>query len=72
MVGDGSVPPQTWNMTFFKWWRLRKEEKAADDLPRTATAEGHRLAQAQLAKGRKLRWPNPLKTIHINMAKAWL
>jgi multidrug resistance protein len=69
VVGNGSVPPQGWNMTFLEWRRLRKEEKSVNGLSRTQTAEGRRLAQAELAKGRKLRFPNPLKTIHIIMEK---
>jgi multidrug resistance protein len=69
VVGNGSVPPQGWNMTVFEWLRLQKEERSENCLSRTETAEGRRLAQAELARGRKLRWPNPLKTIHIIMEK---
>jgi len=69
VVGNGSVPPQGWNMTFIEWWKLRKDKTATGDLSRTNTAEGRRLAQAALAKNRKLRWPNPLKTVHIVMEK---
>lgn len=69
VVGNGDVPPQGWNMSIIEWLRFRKQEKAADGLTRTATAENRRLAQAELAKHRKLRWPNPLKTIHIIMEK---
>lgn len=54
-------------MTIFEWLQLRKQEK--DGLTRSDTAEGRRLAQAELARSRKLRWPNPLKTIHIIMEK---
>src|SRR4051794_12843065 len=43
--------------------------KSADALSRTTSAEGRRLQQAELARKRKLRWPNPLKTIHIIMEK---
>lgn len=69
VVDNGSVPPQSWNMTFPQWYRLRKEERSGNDLARSTTAESRRAAQAQLAKNRKLRWPNPLKTIHIVMEK---
>ena len=69
VVGNGSVPPQDWNMTLFEWLRFRKEEKSGNALSRTETAEARRLAQAELARGRKLRWPNPLKAIHIIMEK---
>jgi multidrug resistance protein len=69
VVGNGSIPPQGWNMTVLEWLRLRREEKSSTGLSRTETAESRRLAQAELAKGRKLRFPNPLKTIHIIMEK---
>jgi hypothetical protein len=69
VVGNGSVPPQGWNMTVLEWWKLRKEEKSTDGLSRTTSMEGRRLQQAELARKRKLRWPNPLKTIHIIMEK---
>ncbi|KAH8593483.1 major facilitator superfamily domain-containing protein [Bisporella sp. PMI_857] len=69
VVGNGSVPPQGWNLTLLKWWHLRKEEKFENELSRSATAESRRVAQAELAKGRSLRWPNPLKTIYIVIEK---
>ncbi|KAL3419763.1 Quinidine resistance protein 2-like protein 3 [Phlyctema vagabunda] len=69
VVGNGSVPPQGWNMTFLDYLRFRKEEKSANGLSRTVTAESRRCAQAELAKGRKLRFPNPLKTVHIILEK---
>lgn len=69
VVGNGSVPPQGWNMTVVEWLRARKDAKSSDGLSRSNTAEGRRIAQAELAKGRKLRWPNPLKTVHIIMEK---
>ena len=69
VVGNGSVPPQGWNMTVLEWLHLRKDQKSDNALSRSDTAEGRRLAQAEMAKGRKLRWPNPLKTVHIIMEK---
>jgi len=69
IVGNGSIPPQGWNMTILEWFRLRKEQKSESSLSRTDTAEGRRLAQAKLARGRKLQWPNPLKTVHIILEK---
>jgi MFS family permease len=70
VVGNGSVPPQGWNMTMLEWWRARKEtNSAANGLTRSDTAQGRRLAQAELARGRRLRWPNPLKTVLIVMEK---
>ncbi|TVY16897.1 Itaconate transport protein [Lachnellula arida] len=69
VVGNGSVPPQGWNMTVLEWFRLRKELKSVDGLSRSVTAEDRCSQQAALAKRRKLRFPNPLKTVHIIMEK---
>jgi MFS family permease len=69
VVGNGSIPPQGWNMSVIDYLRFRKESKAEDGLTRTDTAESRRRAQAELAKHRKLRFPNPLNTVHIIMEK---
>lgn len=68
-MGNGSVPPQKWNMTVLEYFRFRKEERSMDGLSRTRTAESRRHAQIELAKHRKIRFPNPLKTIHIILEK---
>ncbi|KFY24730.1 hypothetical protein V493_05055 [Pseudogymnoascus sp. VKM F-4281 (FW-2241)] len=65
VVGNGSVPPIGWNMTVLDYLRQRKELKSQDSLSRSATADERRRAQAELASHRKLKFPNPLKTIHI-------
>ncbi|CZT45488.1 related to dityrosine transporter [Rhynchosporium secalis] len=69
VVANGSVPPQGWNMTILEWYQHRKEDKSLQGLSRSETAEGRRLAQEELARGRTLRWPNPLKTVRIIMEK---
>ncbi|CZS88827.1 hypothetical protein WAI453_010596 [Rhynchosporium graminicola] len=69
VVANGSVPPQGWNMTILEWCQHRKEDKSLQGLSRSETAEGRRLAQEELARGRTLRWPNPLKTVRIIMEK---
>ncbi|TVY48708.1 Itaconate transport protein [Lachnellula occidentalis] len=69
VVGNGSVPPQGWNMTVVEWFRLRKQLKSVDGLSRSVTAEDLRSQQAALARRRKLRFPNPLKTVYIIMEK---
>jgi MFS family permease len=56
-------------MTVLEWLQFRKQEKSGEGLSRSETAEGRHLAQAELARSRRLRWPNPLKTIHIIMEK---
>ena len=68
VVGNGSIPPQGWNMSVLNYIKSRKIENS-DVLSRTASREEKRAAQARLARERKLRWPNPLKTIHIIMEK---
>ena len=40
-----------------------------DALNRTVSCQEAKVAQAELAKKRKLRWPNPLKTIYIILEK---
>ncbi|KAM0796071.1 chloramphenicol resistance protein [Usnea florida] len=52
VVGNGSIPPQGWNMSLLNYLKTRNIEHD-DALNRT----------------RKLRWPNPLKTIHIILEK---
>ncbi|KFY97837.1 hypothetical protein V500_01881 [Pseudogymnoascus sp. VKM F-4518 (FW-2643)] len=65
VVGNGSVPPLGWNMTVLDYLRQRKELKSQDSLSRSATADERHRAQAELASRRKLKFPNPLKTIYI-------
>ncbi|KAH8678598.1 major facilitator superfamily domain-containing protein [Tricladium varicosporioides] len=69
VVGNGSVPPQGWNMTILEWYKFRKEARSANGLSRTTTAENRRREQELLASHRTLRFPNPLKTVHIIMEK---
>lgn len=68
VVGNGSVPPLLWNMSLLGYLRTRKIEHD-DALSRTASRQDKKAQQAALAKKRKLRWPNPLKTVHIIMEK---
>ncbi|KAL8832612.1 MAG: hypothetical protein Q9170_004812 [Blastenia crenularia] len=64
VVGNGSVPPQTWNMSLLNYLKTRKIEQS-EELSRTATREEKLKAKEELAQQRKLRWPNPLRTIRI-------
>ena len=65
VVGNGSIPPQGWNMSVLDYLRFRKRAQAKGGLSRTATAEKRRLTQAELAQHHKLRFPNPLNTVYI-------
>jgi len=68
VVGNGSVPPQGWNMSLLNYFETRKIEHD-DSLNRTVSRQEKRLAQADLASKRKLRLPNPLRTVHIILEK---
>ena len=65
IVSDGSIPPQGWNMSLINYLETRKG-KPSDSLERTVSQDHDR---AVLASQRKLRWPNPLNTIHIVLEK---
>jgi multidrug resistance protein len=62
IVGNGSIPSQGWNMTALEYLGQRKQVKKARD---AGVAE----PQAATIDRPKLRFPNPLKTIHIIMEK---
>jgi MFS family permease len=65
VVGNGSVPPQGWNMSLLNYLQLRKAQRSGDELTRTTTQDSRRAAQEELAKTRKLRIPNPLGTLQV-------
>ena len=68
VVGNGSIPPQGWNMSVLNYVKSRKIENS-ETLSRTRSRQDAKAAQAELASKRRLRWPNPLKTIHIILEK---
>ena len=68
VVGNGSIPPQEWNRSLIDYRKSRKIEHC-DALNRTSSRQETKAAQVELAKKRKLRWPNPLKTVHIILEK---
>ncbi|MCJ1335507.1 hypothetical protein MMC09_000778 [Bachmanniomyces sp. S44760] len=68
VVGNGSVPPPKWNMSLLDYLKERKIENS-EDLHRTPSREEKRAAQADLARKRHLRCPNPLKAIAIILEK---
>lgn len=66
IVGNGSLPPQSWNMSLYNYLQSRK---ASRDLERDGRdVEQLELTDAQRAQ-RRLQWPNPLRTISIAMEK---
>lgn len=64
VVGNGSIKPQSWNRSLINYLHERKAAKSPT-LTRTVTRESVRLEEARLAKARKLRFPNPLKTLKL-------
>lgn len=69
VVGNGSIRPQGWNMSVLNYLQLRKRQKQEPPLTRTISRESNKKAQEQLAKKRKLRFPNPLNTLHLILEK---
>ncbi|GAB7339841.1 hypothetical protein MBLNU457_6379t1 [Dothideomycetes sp. NU457] len=70
VVGNGSIPPQSWNVSLISHLSTKKaaKEEAArrPNLERTISQTSQqRQAQTELANRRKLRWPNPLHTLKI-------
>ncbi|KAK4693558.1 hypothetical protein P7C71_g3866, partial [Lecanoromycetidae sp. Uapishka_2] len=55
-------------MSLLNYLHIRKIEQS-DTLSKTASRQDKKAQQAALASKRKLRWPNPLKTVHIIMEK---
>ncbi|GAB7366778.1 hypothetical protein MBLNU230_g0731t1 [Neophaeotheca triangularis] len=69
VVGNGSIPPQGWNMSLLSYLSARKARQNAPPLERTLSRESNRAAQAKLASKRRLRFPNPLNTLHVILEK---
>ncbi|KAF2261538.1 MFS general substrate transporter [Lojkania enalia] len=65
VVGNGSIPPQGWNMSLLNYLELRKARSSQNDLTRATSREESRAAQQELARKRKLRLPNPLGTLRV-------
>lgn len=68
VVGDGSIPPQGWIMSLLNYMATREASENLA-LSRSPSHQAARVAQSELTAKRKLRWPNPLKTIHIILEK---
>lgn len=64
-MGNGSIPPQGWNLSVLNYLALRRAEKSRPALSRTVSRESNRQAQRALASKRKLRFPNPLHTLRV-------
>ncbi|KAF2714174.1 MFS general substrate transporter [Pleomassaria siparia CBS 279.74] len=69
VVGNGSIPPQSYNMSLINYLELRKSRRPGNELSQTISIQERRDAQTELAKNRKLRFPNPLGTLRVVMQK---
>lgn len=69
VVGNGSIPPQTYNMSLLNWLATRKAAKEAHALHQTASLHSVKSSRDELAKQRKLKWPNPFKTLRVVFEK---
>ncbi|KAL9608949.1 MAG: hypothetical protein Q9167_006252 [Letrouitia subvulpina] len=69
VVGNASVPPQGWNMSVINYLRTRTIRHDEEGGRHSAAQEETKRAQQELASKRKLRLPNPLKTILILIEK---
>lgn len=65
VVGNGSIPPQGWNMSVLNWLEARKTARSENSLTQTISRDENRAAQDALAQKRNLRFPNPLGTLHV-------
>lgn len=64
IVGNGSIPPQDWNVSLLSYLSTRRAAKQ-NGLTRTVSRESKRAERNRLARGRRMHFPNPLKTLRI-------
>ena len=69
VVGNGSIPPQGWNMSLINYLQTRKAARNETDLTRTTSHGSNQLAQQCLTRQRKLRLPNPLTALKLVLEK---
>jgi multidrug resistance protein len=63
IVGNGSIPPQRWNMSLFDYIKTRKSKQLQENIVCEVVVTDIHASQ------RKLKWPNPLKAMKIIMEK---
>ena len=68
VVGNGSIAPRGWNLSVLNYFKLRQEHDR-DGISGTTSRQQRRAAQAELSHKPTLRWPNPLKTLHVIVEK---
>lgn len=65
VVGDGSIPPQPWNKSFFDLKVRRQRLKGLDPAEHTRVRQADEDARTALASKRQLHIPNPLNALRI-------
>ncbi|KAF2433626.1 hypothetical protein EJ08DRAFT_731584 [Tothia fuscella] len=70
VVGDGSIPPQNWNLSSPNYLAMKRARSATianinPSQTSNTTRDSQRGAQATLAQKRKFRRPNPLSTFRV-------
>ena len=68
VVGNGSIPPPLWDLSVLNYLKSRTVD-LDNALDRIASHDQKRAARAELASKRKLRWPNPMRTLTIIIEK---
>lgn len=71
VVGNGSIPPQGWNMSLLEYLADKKAQKieAENELERTTSRQSARSQRDELAEKRKIGFPNPLATLKVCLEK---
>ena len=65
VVGNGSKPPQRWNMSLINWIQLRRlANQSSSDASENQVPE-----QEELDIKKKFSWPNPLKAVYVLLEK---
>ncbi|KAK8172771.1 major facilitator superfamily domain-containing protein [Phyllosticta citrichinensis] len=64
VVGNGSIPPQGWNMSLLNYLAVRKAASSTTTTTNNLPTDPHR-SRTKLAQARNLRWPNPLNTLKL-------
>lgn len=65
VVGNGSIPPQTWNMTLTSYMKLRRLRRETQAGPASSSLQPMDTRSSRRSSSRKLRLPNPLASFRI-------
>lgn len=65
IVGNGSIPPQPWNISIITYLKRRRQHSGMSSLARTESRQSTQSQQRALAAQRRIRFPNPLKSFRV-------